>query len=167
MAIKDTLLPEFDQEMASTRRMLERVPEDALDWQPHAKSMTLGRLATHLAEVPAWGPRALTTESWDPVPPGSPPPVRRSLPSRAAILELFDDNVAKARAAIAAADDAAFGRPWTMSRGGVPAFTLPRAAVVRRMLLSHLIHHRGQFGVYLRLREVPVPGVYGPSADEK
>ncbi|HEU5357667.1 MAG TPA: DinB family protein [Gemmatimonadales bacterium] len=167
MAIKDTLLPEFDQEIALTRKMLERVPEDALDWQPHAKSMTLGRLATHLAETVAWGERALTSDSFDVLPPGSPPPVRKALPSRAAMLELLDRNAARSRAAIASTDDAAFGRPWSLLRGGATVFTLPRIGIVRTMLLSHLIHHRGQFSVYLRMRDVPVPGMYGPSADER
>ena len=167
MSITQALLPEFDQEVAQTRKMLERVPEDALEWQPHAKSMTLGRLATHLAETVAWGERALTLDSFDVLPPGSPPPVRKSLPSRVAMLELLDQNAARSRAAIAATDDAAFARPWSLLRGGTTAFTLPRIGVVRTMLLSHLIHHRGQFSVYLRMRDVPVPGMYGPSADER
>ena len=167
MAIKDTLLPEFDQEIALTRKILERTPEDALEWRPHTRSMTLGRLATHLAETVAWGERALTLESFDVMPPGSPPPVRKSLPSRAAILELLDQNAARSRAAIAATDDAAFARPWSFLRGGATVFTLPRIGIVRTMLLSHLIHHRGQFSVYLRMRDVPVPGMYGPSADER
>lgn len=167
MALKDALLPEFDLEMASTRKMLERVPEDAFDWKPHAKSMTLGRLATHLAQIPIWGSRALTTEAFDFAPPsGAPAPVPQ-LPSRAAILALFDENVAGTRAALAQAADAEMGKPWSLLRGGSVVFTMPRIAVLRSMLFSHSIHHRGQLSVYLRLRDVPVPGMYGPSADEK
>lgn len=167
MAIKDSLLPQFDQEMASTRKMLERVPEDAIDWRPHPKSMTLGRLATHVAQTPVWGQRAFAGDSWDPAPPGSPPPAPLTLRTRSEMLALFDENVAAARGAIGAADDVAFGKPWSLLRGGAPIFTMPRIAVIRGMLLSHLIHHRGQLSVYLRLRDVPVPGMYGPSADEK
>ncbi|MGB7211967.1 MAG: DinB family protein [Gemmatimonadales bacterium] len=167
MALKDALLPEFDLEMASTRKMLERTPEDAFDWKPHVKSMTLGRLATHLAQIPAWGNRALTTESFDFAPPGAKPPAAAPVTSRAAILALFDENVASTRAAISQASDTDLGKPWSLLGGGKVVFTMPRAAVLRTLLFSHIIHHRGQFSVYLRLRDVPVPGMYGPSADEK
>lgn len=167
MSIKDTLLPQFDQEMTSTRKMLDRVPEDAIDWCPHPRSMTLGRLATHVAQTPAWGQRALAADSWDPAPPGSTPPGPLTLRTRAEMLALFDDNVAQTRAAIAGTDDATFARPWSLQRGGTPVFTMSKIGVIRGMLLSHLIHHRGQLSVYLRLRDVPVPGMYGPSADEK
>ncbi|MGH7591187.1 MAG: DinB family protein [Gemmatimonadales bacterium] len=112
MALKDALLPEFDLEMASTRKMLERAPEDAFDWKPHGKSMTLGRLATHLAQIPVWGSRALSTESFDFAPPGAKPPTAAPLTSRAAILALFDENVAGTRAAISQASDADLGKPW-------------------------------------------------------
>ncbi|HET7025559.1 MAG TPA: DinB family protein [Gemmatimonadales bacterium] len=167
MALKDALLPEFDLEMASTRKMLERAPEDAFDWKPHAKSMLLGRLATHLAQIPAWGSRALTTDSFDFAPPGAPQAPAAPLTSRAAVLALFDENVAGTRAALAQASDADLGKSWSLLRGGAVVFTMPKAAVLRTLLFSHIIHHRGQFSVYLRLRDVPVPGMYGPSADEK
>jgi uncharacterized damage-inducible protein DinB len=168
MAIRDALLPEFDHEMASTRRVLERVPDDAVDWRPHPKSMTLGRLASHLAEMPHWGTVALTQDSFDVTAPGgardfTPPPSG----TRAEMLAAFDKNVAEARAAITAADDDSFRQSWSLKKGGQPIFTMPRAVVMRSFLLNHLIHHRGQLTVYLRMRDVPLPSLYGPTADER
>lgn len=166
MSLKDALLPEFDQEMATTRRLLERLPESGLGWTPHAKSMTLGHLATHLAEVPGWARPTLTQESLDLNPPGGEgykPPV---FDTRREILELFDRNVAAAREALGQTGDEAFMVPWTLLSGGQAFFTLPRVAVLRSFVLSHLIHHRGQLTVYLRLNDIPLPSVYGPTADE-
>jgi uncharacterized damage-inducible protein DinB len=165
--IAEMFLPEFDHEMGTTRRVLERVPDGNMEWRPHAKSMTLGRLASHLAELPAFAERILRHESFDIAPrEGASTYKPQSLATRQEILDLFDHNVAAAREIIAGADDAAFGQTWSLRRGDHAIFTLPRAAVVRSMLFSHVIHHRGQLTVYLRLNDVPVPSVYGPTADE-
>jgi uncharacterized damage-inducible protein DinB len=160
------LLPEFDNEMALTRKTLERVPEDKFAWKPHEKSMTLGKLASHVAEVPSWLPYTLEMDSFDVAPPGQPPFQPADLPTRQAILEYFDKNVAAARAALAKVSDEALGRNWSLLRGGAPIFTMPRGAVLRGMILNHNVHHRAQLGVYLRMNDVPVPAIYGPSADE-
>ena len=160
------LIPEFDHEMANTRKALERVPEEKFGWKPHEKSMSLGRLASHLAEIPSYTSRTMESESLDVRPPGQPPYQPLTTASRAEVLELFDKNVAAARTALAAASDSQLMTPWTLLAGGQPMFTLPRVGVVRGMILNHLIHHRGQLSVYLRLTGVPVPSLYGPSADE-
>lgn len=166
MAISQALLPEFDHEMANTRKTLERVPEDKFGWKPHEKSMTLGRLASHLAEIPGWTGHALNQDSLDVNPPGGQQEQAANVASRKELLALFDKNVASARAAIAGAGDEVFGKPWTLLNGGKEVFTLPRAAVLRSFIMSHSIHHRAQLGVYLRLNNLPVPSIYGPSADE-
>jgi uncharacterized damage-inducible protein DinB len=167
MSMADLLLPEFDEEMAATRRMLERVPDGKTTWQPHHKSMTLGRLATHLAEIPKWTVNSLTRNELDIAPPGGPPYQPRALASTAEILHLFDQNVVEGRQALAAAQDAEFAKPWTFKRAGQTIWTRPKHEVFRRMAMSHLVHHRAQLGVYLRLQEVAIPGMYGPSADEQ
>ena len=166
MAIKDGLLPEFDQEMANTRKTLERFPEDKSTWKPHEKSMTMGRLAGHIAELPSLVVPALTTDSLDFSPPGGTPTKPTIATSRADLLALFDKNVAAARAAIATVSDESLMKPWTLLSGGRKIFTLPRGAVIRSMFMNHVIHHRAQFGVYLRLNDIAVPSIYGPSADE-
>ncbi len=166
MSYAETLLPEFDHEMANTRKVLERLPDDRLDWQPHAKSHTIGWNANHLAELPNWLGVTLTEPSLDVAPPGAEPYKLPSLSSREAILDLFDRNVAAARKAIAEIKDEDVGRMWSLLRGGQPIFTMPRSAVVRGMVLNHLIHHRAILCVYLRLNDIPVPGMYGPSGDE-
>lgn len=166
MSLSEMLLPEFDQEMANARKALERVPEGRSDWKPHEKSMTLGRLASHIAEIPTWGEMAFTADFVDVEPPGEPPRKGLSLASTREILDLFDANVERARKALAAATDEAFGETWTLKRAGDTIFALPRLAVLRSMVLNHLIHHRGQLTVYLRLNDVPLPALYGPSADE-
>ena len=153
--------------MASTRKALERVPEDKFGWKPHAKSMTLGRLATHVAELTGWVSTALDKDSFDFAPPGAPPYQPQTAASRAAVLELFDKNTAAARTAMAAASDAQWMQIWTLLNGGKTVFALPRVAVFRSMVMNHMIHHRGQLAVYLRLNDVPVPALYGPSADEQ
>jgi len=167
MTMADLVIPEFDEEMAATRRMLERVPDGRSAWQPHAKSMTLGRLATHLAEIPRWTVNTLTRSELDIAPPGGPPFQPRTLASTAEILQLFDQNVVEARQALAAVADAEFAKPWTFKRAGQVIWTRPKHEVFRRMAMSHLVHHRAQLGVYLRLQEVAIPGMYGPSADDK
>jgi uncharacterized damage-inducible protein DinB len=162
MPIAEMLLPEFDQEMANTRKMLELVPEGKLDYKPHEKSMTLGRLAGHTAEMAGWATTVITTESIELT--GGRQPF--SPKSRQELLAAFDKGVAEARAAIAGASDEDLTKTWTLSFAGKTVFSMPRAAVLRSMVMSHVIHHRAQLGVYLRLNEVEIPGMYGPSADE-
>jgi uncharacterized damage-inducible protein DinB len=156
------MLPEFDQEMANTRKSLERVPEDKLSFKPHAKSMTLGGLATHLATINHWAEAIFGLDTFD----VSTAPPTTELKSRAEVLAAFDKNTATARKAIADSTDAHFMKSWTLKAGDHTVLTLPRVAVVRSFLLNHNIHHRAQLGVYLRLNDVPVPSIYGPSADE-
>jgi uncharacterized damage-inducible protein DinB len=163
MKLSETLLPEFNQEMATTRKLLERVPDDRLDWQPHDKSMSLGRLATHLAEVPALAALIIHRESFDIAAGGG---SGQKPTSRQEIVDLFDANVRNTRAAIESAENDALLQPWTLQKGDHVVFTLPRVAALRALVLSHTIHHRGQLSVYLRLNDVPVPSVYGPTADE-
>jgi len=163
MKISEALLPEFDQEMANTRKTLERIPEDKLTWKPHEKSMPLGRLAGHIAELAGWANTTITTDSLNILPDQYRPIVAQS---RQHVLEIFDKNVREARAAIAGASDEHLMKPWTLEFNGQKMFTLPRAGVLRTSCLNHVIHHRAQLGVYLRMNNVPVPAIYGPSADE-
>lgn len=163
MKMSDALLPEFDQEMATTRKVLERVPDDRLGWKPHEKSMSLGRLASHVAELPVWVDTILNQDSFDMAAPRDKP---RDLESSREIVERFDSVVGKARTLLAAAEDQTLQQPWSLKNGDHVIFTLPRAGVLRSMVYSHSIHHRGQLSVYLRLNDVPVPSIYGPSADE-
>jgi uncharacterized damage-inducible protein DinB len=166
MSYADTLLPEFDHEMANTRKVLERIPDDKLDWQAHAKSHTIGWNANHVADIPSWLVMALTTTSLDIAPVEGAPHVSPKLTTTREILELFDKNVASARQAITEVKDEDMGTPWTLEHAGNPIFTMPRAAVVRGMVLNHLMHHRTHIIVYLRLNDIAVPGMYGPSGDE-
>ena len=165
MKISETLLPELDQEMAGTRKVLERVPDDKLAWKPHAKSFTMGALATHVATISGWGSTALESDKFDLAAPGVQPP--QSVGSRRELLEHFDAGVKKLRGALLAAEDAQMLAPWSLVKGDQVIFTMPRVAVLRSMIMNHTIHHRAQLGVYLRLNDVPVPGLYGPSADEQ
>jgi uncharacterized damage-inducible protein DinB len=167
MALNEALLPEFDKEMAGTRKSLERVPDDKFDWKPHAKSMTFRQLALHLALFPSWMMMTLENASFDYAPPGGEgykPPV---INSRKDLLEIFDRDVAKAREALKGASDAQLMATWSLLAGGKTIFSMPRIAVLRSMVMSHMIHHRAQLGVYLRLNDIPVPALYGPSADDK
>ena len=166
MPISKMLLPEFDHEMANTRKTLERVPEDKFDWKPHEKSMSLGDLATHLGNIPSWTKNTFESDQLDVAPPGSPPYRLEQAKSRTALLDAFDKNVSEARAALEAAADENWQGKWSLLMGGKTIFTLPRQAVLRGFILSHSIHHRAQLGVYLRLLDIPVPSIYGPSADE-
>lgn len=163
MAICDALLPEFDHEMSNTRRTLERIPEDKLAWKPHEKSMPLGRLAGHVAELPGYATTIIEKDSLN-LSEGEYKPLVPT--TRQQVLDAFDKKVSESRAAIAGASDAHMMKPWSLVYQGKTLFTMPRAAVVRSMMLNHLIHHRAQLGVYLRLNNVPVPAIYGPSADE-
>jgi uncharacterized damage-inducible protein DinB len=166
MPISQALLPEFDHEMSNTRKTLERIPENDFTWTPHPKSMPLGRLAGHVAEMPGWVVPAIAQDSLDIAPPGSPRPQGAVVQSRQQALELFDKNVADARAAIAGATDEQLMKPWSLLVGGRTIFTMPKIAVLRSMVMNHTIHHRAQLCVYLRLNNIPVPALYGPSADE-
>ena len=167
MRISDTLLPEFDQEMASTRKVSERCPETKFGWRPHAKSWTMAELATHVANLPDWANLTLKKESLDYAPAdGSQPYKREAARSSPELLADFDKNVASARAAIAETSDEGYAKLWTLLAGGQQVFSIPRIAVLRSFVFNHIIHHRGQLSVYLRLTDVPVPGMYGPSADE-
>jgi uncharacterized damage-inducible protein DinB len=163
MALKDALLPEFDHEMGTTRKLLERVPDAELAWKPHEKSMSLGGLASHLSNIPLWVPVALNHSSFDLATGGGPQP---ELPSRAEILANFDRNVGAARTLIAGKTDPELMEMWSLKRGGQDMFSMPKAAVLRSFILNHSIHHRGQLSVYLRLKNVPLPSIYGPSADD-
>jgi uncharacterized damage-inducible protein DinB len=162
MAIKDGLLADFDHEMGTTRKLLERLPEDKLAWKPHAKSMSLGGLATHLGNIPHWASTILNEASFD-LATAPPSPDERT--SRADIVAAFDQARAQTRAWMDKTD-AEYVSPWTLKRGGQEVFTVPRVAAFRSFVLHHIIHHRGQLSVYLRLHDVPVPAIYGPSADE-
>ena len=166
MPIAAMLLPEFDQEMANTRKTLERIPDDKFDWTPHAKSFNMANLATHIANMAGWLKETMTMDTFDIQPPGAPPYKEEPAKSSAELLAKFDKNVSAARAALAAASDEAFGAPWSLLMTGNVLFTMPRGAVVRGMILNHIIHHRAQLTVYLRLNDIPVPALYGPSADE-
>jgi uncharacterized damage-inducible protein DinB len=166
MSISQMLLPEFDHEMATTRKTLERVPDGKFGWKPHEKSMSLGQLANHLAFIPSWGAETINKDSVDVMPAdgsGTNPPKAET---QSGILDMFDGAVKASRAAIAGASDEEMMKPWTLLAGGKEVFTLPKAAVLRAFVFSHSIHHRGQLSVYLRLNDVPVPSIYGPSADE-
>jgi len=163
--IADTLLPELDQEMGRTRRLLERVPEDKLSWKPHEKSMTLGRLAGHIAELPGWIVTTIEQTGLDLA--AFEGFTGNVASSRTSLLALFDQNVAAARRALAGRTDAELEAPWTLRHGSHEIFTQPRAGVLRSMGFNHLVHHRGQLSVYLRLLDVAVPSIYGPSADER
>ncbi len=166
MPIFEAFLAELDQETPTTRKMLERVPEKKLDWKPHDKSMPLGRLATHVAELQGWAEAILTQDEFDLAPPGAPPYQPLVLEKVSEMVKLFDTNVEKLRGLLRSTSDADFMKPWTLKMGGQALFSAPRVGVARDMLFNHLIHHRGQLSVYLRLNGVPVPQTYGPTADE-
>ncbi|UCC74855.1 MAG: DinB family protein [Gemmatimonadota bacterium] len=166
MAIREALVPELAMEAAATRKLLERVPEEKLDWKPAEKSMTLSRLATHLAELPNWGVEALTTDELDINPPGGEPYKPVELRTVSEILEHFDSSIAKLLEALKSASDEDLMKPWTLKNAGEAIFTQPKVGVLRGMVLNHAVHHRGQLSVFLRLNGVPIPATYGPSADE-
>jgi uncharacterized damage-inducible protein DinB len=166
MGLSEALLPEFEHEMANTRRTLERIPEDKLDWKPHDKSMAFVGLATHMSNVPSWTVMTIEQDSFDMAPEGGEPPHVEPVASVQEALETFDKNVAEAQAVIADSSDERLLGTWTFLAGGEVVFAMPRIAVIRSMVINHLIHHRAQLGLYLRLNDIPVPALYGPSADE-
>ena len=166
MAFSQALLPEFDHEMANTRKTLERIPDNKFGWKPHEKSFAMGALASHLANIPNWATIAVKQDSIDVAPVGQEPLKTPQANSNAELLAIFDKNIADARAAIAGADDQLLMGSWTLLSGGKTVLTMPRVAVLRSFVMNHSIHHRAQLGVYLRLNDIPVPSIYGPSADE-
>ena len=164
MAFSDNFLPEFDHEMKTTRSLLERVPFEKATWKPHDKSTGLGSLASHIANLAGFGELIVTSDGRDFAPNNQ--PVRPAVfENTQDLLSAFDSNVAKSRSAIQGLADDKLGVPWTLRAGDHVIFTLPRGAVLRSMLMNHIIHHRGQLSVYLRLNEVPLPSIYGPTAD--
>jgi uncharacterized damage-inducible protein DinB len=163
MLIRDLLVTEFDEEMKKTRRMLERVPPKA-DYAPHSKSMKLGQLAPHVAQLAGFGLTVLTESSLDfsqrkytPLP----------LESAQQLVRVFDEGAAKVRSALEKVSDDEWKEPWRLSMGAHTIFEGTRFMAYRQMFLNHIVHHRAQLGVYLRLNDVPLPGTYGPSADER
>jgi uncharacterized damage-inducible protein DinB len=166
MSYAKALLPEFDQEMANTRKVLERLPDDKFNWKPHPKSNTIGWNANHVADIPNWLVMVISRPSLDIAPPDGPKYDFPTVASRKAILDVFDRNVSAARKAITEVKDEVMDQPWTLLQAGQEIFTMPRSAMVRGFVLNHLIHHRAHLCVYLRLNDIPVPGMYGPSGDE-
>ena len=164
MSIAENLLPEFDQEMANTRKLLECIPEKInACWKPHDKSMTLGRLAGHVAELPGWAMNTIRVDSLN----FSMGDFKPFVPqTRKEVLETFDKNVAEARQSLAGASDEHLHKIWSLQIDGKPVMSMPRSTVLRSVVMNHLIHHRAQLGVYLRLNNIAIPGMYGPSADE-
>jgi uncharacterized damage-inducible protein DinB len=164
MRIDELLLPEVEQEMATTRRVLERVPDDKLAWKPHDRSSSMGDLASHIVNMIKWTDVTMNQTEFDldSVPPEQMNPTAKS---RAELLTWFDANAAAARQALARSD-ADYGVLWTLKKGDQVFFTMPRYTCVRSFFLNHVVHHRAQLSVYLRLNNIPVPAMYGPSADE-
>jgi uncharacterized damage-inducible protein DinB len=167
MTIAELLVREFDGEMAGTRKVLERVPNDKLDWKAHAKSNTIGWNASHLVEIPGWVAGTLTQNEWDIAPKGGEPYRTPLLGNREQMLAEFDKNVSAAREALQKARDEDFQQPWSLLKGGETILSMSRYNVIRSFILNHTIHHRAYLCSYLRLNDIPVPGLYGPSGDEK
>jgi uncharacterized damage-inducible protein DinB len=164
MALVDALLPELDREMGVTRRMLVNVPMANGEWKPHARSRTLRELASHIANIPRMGVHILTLSELET---GA---TYQRLPDCATTEELlarFDEHTSTVRSALVGRIDAELTQPWTMKRDGKALFTMPKSSAWRSFFISHLVHHRGQLTVYLRLNDVPVPPAYGPTADER
>jgi uncharacterized damage-inducible protein DinB len=167
MSISASLLPEFDNEMATTRKCLERVPDDKFAWKPHDRSMPFGDLANHIVEMATWCAVTMQTDSHDISPSdGGPADERAIAANNRELLAKFDATAAAAREALSEASDADYMKPWSLLAGGNVLFTMPKVAVIRTFVFNHIVHHRGQLSVYLRLNDVAVPSIYGPSADE-
>ena len=165
MTIAQLLVPEFDHEMATTRTLLERVPQDAATWKPHQKSMTLGHLASHIASMPVWTDVIMGADELDFAGPSAAKFATPEFATTAALITSFDRNIQEARARIARGTDEDMAGMWTLRNGSHRILAMPRAAVLRSFIISHIIHHRGQLSVYLRLRDIPLPPIYGPTAD--
>jgi len=164
MAIKDAFIGELKHESSLTKKMLEKVPLDKKDWKPHEKSMTLGRLATHVAEIPHWISRVITMDEFDFLVQGF---SSHTAASQEELITIFNEKLNKAITDLQTMDDESFNKIWKVRRGEQVLFETPKKIAIRGWALNHMIHHRGQLSVYLRLLDVPVPGMYGPSADEK
>ena len=164
MTIAELLLPEVEQELATTRRVLERVPDDRLGWKPHEKSFSMGQLASHVANLIKWTDVTMNQTEMDmaTVPPED---MNKAATCRAQLLEWFDANAASARKAMNRSD-ADYFVPWTLKQGAQVFFTMPRDGCIRSFVINHVVHHRAQLSVYLRLNNIAVPAMYGPSADE-
>jgi len=166
MPIIDLFAAEFNSEMANTRKILERVPNDKLTWKPHDKNFTVQDLASHVANLPFWTVPTLQQDHLDFAPAGQPAFQTPKAESQEQLLQFFDDNVSKAKAAMKGVTDEQMMTPWSLMAGGRILFTMPRWVVQRTFMMNHLIHHRAQLGLYLRLLGVAIPGMYGPSADD-
>lgn len=164
MPLSAPLVAEMKHTCAATRRMLERVPEDRFDWKPHEKSMTLGRLASHVAELTQWMKLILDASEFDLAVQKF---NRRKASSRQELLAIFDENIREALSALEAASDEHLNEKWKLHNADAILFDLSRKIAIRELIMNHIIHHRGQLSVYLRLLDIPVPGMYGQSADEK
>lgn len=167
MSISATFIPELDHEAAGTRKTMARIPDDKFDWKPHEKSLSFGEMASHLAGLPQLAVITANQSSFDIAPVDGEPPRQEAVESVEQALQLFDQNVAIAREAIAGLSDEQMMETWTLLAGGEEQFAMPRAAVIRGFFMNHLIHHRAQLGLYLRLNDIPMPALYGPSADEE
>lgn len=167
MTIGTNLLPEFDNEMAGTRKVIERVPDAKLAWKIHDKSNTIGWVASHLANLPSWATMTIETDSLDVMPKDGEPFKEPSLESIDEIVAAFDQNVARARKLLESVSDEELHKPWSLLKTGETIFTMPKIAVLRTWVMNHIIHHRAHLCVYLRVNDIPVPALYGPSADEQ
>lgn len=166
MRISELLLPEYDAEIVTTRRVLERVPDDKAEWQPHEKAFKMAHLAQLVARLPEWVSMTLEKTELD-IAPVNGPRTGYTIEKTATLLDTFDRNAKAGRAAIEKATDADLQVPWTLKAAGQPVLTQPRYMILRQMVLNHLVHHRAQLALYLRLTGQKVPQMYGPSADER
>ena len=165
MPIAERMLPEFDHETATTRTLLERVPEAKAEWKPHPKSMSLGHLASHIANIPRWASATLERTEFDLNPSGGSDLTTPAFESLVLVLERYDAAVRVAREILCRTSDGDLMVQWTLKNGGRSMFSMPRASVFRSFVMNHAVHHRGQLSVYLRLLDVPLPSIYGPTAD--
>jgi len=166
MNIAQSMLMEFDHEMAQTRKTLERVPDNLFGWRPHEKSFTMGELASHIQSIVEWGVDVLIKDSYDVRPEDVEAHKAKAPKTQADLVASFDTHRENLRATLEKTSDESFMKPWSFSVSGKNVFTLPRVAIMRGMIMNHLIHHRGQLTMYFRLNNIPVPALYGPSADE-
>ena len=165
MNLKEAILAEFDAEVAVTRKVFDRLPGESFGWKPHERSMSLGGLDAHLAQIPHWGTTILERDGYD-MPPNAQGPGDRGSHSKSDVIETFDRHVTEVRRTLLGMTDAELYAPWSLTSGGDVVMSLPKIAALRRFLLNHLVHHRGQLTVYLRMHNVPLPPLYGPTADE-